>query len=133
MSTIVNKDESSSSRSVVLVGHSMGGAVAVHAAVRDKVPNLVGLVLIDVVEGRYDFLKYFWTFSAWIFLGYSPIGVHLQMQIYIKVLQWIACTAWKAFFKTGRNHSKALKKQLNGGKLGHFDSNLIWLSVLCQT
>ncbi|XP_034936197.1 protein phosphatase methylesterase 1 [Chelonus insularis] len=34
---------------VVLVGHSMGGAVAVRAA--EFVKNLVGLIVIDVVEG----------------------------------------------------------------------------------
>lgn len=34
---------------IVLVGHSMGGAVAVKAA--SLIPNLSGLVVIDVVEG----------------------------------------------------------------------------------
>ena len=42
---------SSSMSPVILVGHSMGGAIAVHAAAKEKVPNLVGLVVIDVVEG----------------------------------------------------------------------------------
>ncbi|XP_077559590.1 protein phosphatase methylesterase 1 isoform X6 [Haemaphysalis longicornis] len=37
--------------SVILIGHSMGGAVAVHAAYKDAVPNLVGVIVIDVVEG----------------------------------------------------------------------------------
>jgi len=36
---------------VVLVGHSMGGAVAAHTAASQEVPGLVGLVVIDVVEG----------------------------------------------------------------------------------
>lgn len=36
---------------VILIGHSMGGAIAVHAAAKQIVPNLVGLVVIDVVEG----------------------------------------------------------------------------------
>lgn len=36
---------------VVLIGHSMGGAVAVHAAASDQIPNLAGLIVIDVVEG----------------------------------------------------------------------------------
>lgn len=35
----------------VLMGHSMGGAVAVHAAIGRHVPTLSGLVVIDVVEG----------------------------------------------------------------------------------
>lgn len=35
----------------ILVGHSMGGAIAVHASHRQLVPTVVGLVVIDVVEG----------------------------------------------------------------------------------
>lgn len=36
---------------VILVGHSMGGAIAVHTAYQNLLPSLVGLVVIDVVEG----------------------------------------------------------------------------------
>lgn len=36
---------------VVLMGHSMGGAVAVRAAADGFVPGLAGLAVIDVVEG----------------------------------------------------------------------------------
>lgn len=36
---------------IILIGHSMGGAIAVHTAVRGLVPSLAGLVVIDVVEG----------------------------------------------------------------------------------
>ncbi|XP_064608020.1 protein phosphatase methylesterase 1-like [Liolophura sinensis] len=36
---------------VILIGHSMGGAIAVHTAHRELVPTLIGLVVIDVVEG----------------------------------------------------------------------------------
>ncbi|KAI8761823.1 protein phosphatase methylesterase 1 isoform X1 [Biomphalaria glabrata] len=36
---------------VILVGHSMGGAIAVHTAVRHLVSTLIGLAVIDVVEG----------------------------------------------------------------------------------
>nr|XP_022327988.1 protein phosphatase methylesterase 1-like isoform X1 [Crassostrea virginica] len=36
---------------IILVGHSMGGAIAVHTAIRHLVPSLIGLVVIDVVEG----------------------------------------------------------------------------------
>uniref|UniRef100_A0A8B9KQV5 protein phosphatase methylesterase-1 n=1 Tax=Astyanax mexicanus TaxID=7994 RepID=A0A8B9KQV5_ASTMX len=36
---------------IVLVGHSMGGAIAVHAASGSLLPSVVGLVVIDVVEG----------------------------------------------------------------------------------
>ncbi|KAK3142525.1 hypothetical protein QOZ80_4BG0347670 [Eleusine coracana subsp. coracana] len=36
---------------IILVGHSMGGSVAVHVAARKEIHNLHGLVVIDVVEG----------------------------------------------------------------------------------
>ena len=32
---------------------SMGGALAVHVAKRDLIPSLIGLAVIDVVEGRH--------------------------------------------------------------------------------
>ena len=37
--------------SVCLMGHSMGGAIAVHVAASDAIVNLCGLVVVDVVEG----------------------------------------------------------------------------------
>ncbi|GAB1292387.1 Protein phosphatase methylesterase 1 [Apodemus speciosus] len=36
---------------VMLIGHSMGGAIAVHTAAANLVPSLLGLCMIDVVEG----------------------------------------------------------------------------------
>ncbi|BFZ14915.1 hypothetical protein BsWGS_17954 [Bradybaena similaris] len=36
---------------IILVGHSMGGAIAVHAAYRNLVHSLIGIAVIDVVEG----------------------------------------------------------------------------------
>ncbi|XP_067663143.1 protein phosphatase methylesterase 1-like isoform X2 [Haliotis asinina] len=36
---------------IILVGHSMGGAISVHAAVKNLIPSLIGLCVIDVVEG----------------------------------------------------------------------------------
>ncbi|XP_035242236.1 protein phosphatase methylesterase 1 [Anguilla anguilla] len=36
---------------IVMIGHSMGGAIAVHAAAANHVPSLLGLGVIDVVEG----------------------------------------------------------------------------------
>uniref|UniRef100_A0A0D9W5D9 Protein phosphatase methylesterase 1 n=1 Tax=Leersia perrieri TaxID=77586 RepID=A0A0D9W5D9_9ORYZ len=36
---------------IILVGHSMGGSVAVHVAARKVLRNLHGLVVVDVVEG----------------------------------------------------------------------------------
>jgi protein phosphatase methylesterase 1 len=37
--------------SIILLGHSMGGAIGVHIGFRNRLPSLVGLVVIDVVEG----------------------------------------------------------------------------------
>lgn len=36
---------------IILIGHSMGGAIAVHTGIRGLIPHLAGLVVIDVVEG----------------------------------------------------------------------------------
>ncbi|KAM1316414.1 hypothetical protein ACFX13_020213 [Malus domestica] len=36
---------------IVLVGHSMGGSVAVHVAAKKALSSLAGLVVVDVVEG----------------------------------------------------------------------------------
>ncbi|KAJ1911193.1 Protein phosphatase methylesterase 1 [Coemansia sp. RSA 922] len=38
-------------RDMVLVGHSMGGAVVAHAAASKRLGNVTGLILIDIVEG----------------------------------------------------------------------------------
>ncbi|KAL5112899.1 hypothetical protein TcWFU_009229 [Taenia crassiceps] len=36
---------------IILIGHSMGGAVAVHVAQKRAIPSFAGLVVVDVVEG----------------------------------------------------------------------------------
>ncbi|XP_077596764.1 protein phosphatase methylesterase 1 [Stigmatopora nigra] len=36
---------------IMLIGHSMGGAIAVHTAAANLIPSLIGLCVIDVVEG----------------------------------------------------------------------------------
>ncbi|XP_067841941.1 protein phosphatase methylesterase 1 [Heptranchias perlo] len=36
---------------ILLIGHSMGGAIAVHTAAKNLVPSLLALCVIDVVEG----------------------------------------------------------------------------------
>lgn len=40
---------------IMLIGHSMGGAIAVHTASSNLVPSLLGLCMIDVVEGNLIF------------------------------------------------------------------------------
>ncbi|KAG0212363.1 Protein with carboxyl methyl esterase activity [Mortierella sp. GBA30] len=37
---------------IVLVGHSMGGAVVSEAASRGMIPNLIGVAALDIVEGK---------------------------------------------------------------------------------
>lgn len=36
---------------IILVGHSMGGSVAIHVAAKKALPSLAGLIVVDVVEG----------------------------------------------------------------------------------
>ncbi|XP_022618323.1 protein phosphatase methylesterase 1 [Seriola dumerili] len=36
---------------IMIIGHSMGGAIAVHTATANHIPSLLGLCVIDVVEG----------------------------------------------------------------------------------
>ncbi|KAM6970500.1 protein phosphatase methylesterase 1 [Aplochiton taeniatus] len=36
---------------IMIIGHSMGGAIGVHTAAANHVPSLLGLCVIDVVEG----------------------------------------------------------------------------------
>ena len=42
---------------IMLIGHSMGGAIAVHTASSNLVPSLLGLCMIDVVEGKFPCAK----------------------------------------------------------------------------
>jgi pimeloyl-ACP methyl ester carboxylesterase len=39
---------------IVLLGHSMGGALAAHIARQNVIDSLAALMLIDVVEGWFD-------------------------------------------------------------------------------
>lgn len=39
---------------ILMIGHSMGGAIAVHTAAANHVPSLLGLCVIDVVEGEHS-------------------------------------------------------------------------------
>lgn len=36
---------------IMIIGHSMGGAICVHIAHLELIPSLIGCVVIDVVEG----------------------------------------------------------------------------------
>lgn len=48
---------------IMLIGHSMGGAIAVHTAVANLVPSLLGLCMIDVVEGEPEYPQHGSSFS----------------------------------------------------------------------
>jgi protein phosphatase methylesterase 1 len=49
LNTLYN--DSPTSPSIILVGHSMGGAIATRVAASGKVKGIVGLAVVDVVEG----------------------------------------------------------------------------------
>lgn len=56
---------------IMIIGHSMGGAIAVHTAAANHVPSLIGLCVIDVVEGNFCATKEnrnFVNFIVFIFL-----------------------------------------------------------------
>ncbi|KAH7289968.1 hypothetical protein KP509_30G026200 [Ceratopteris richardii] len=48
---VIDELYGSSTPALVLVGHSMGGAVAVHCAAKKRLHTLTGLIVLDVVEG----------------------------------------------------------------------------------
>ncbi|RLN47092.1 hypothetical protein BBJ29_002512 [Phytophthora kernoviae] len=49
--TKTDGDAAAENPQTVIVGHSLGGALAVRVAATSKVPSLVGVMVIDVVEG----------------------------------------------------------------------------------
>ncbi|RKP10903.1 carboxyl methyl esterase [Thamnocephalis sphaerospora] len=51
LASIVAACRTNPSQDVILVGHSMGGAVVVDAVKRGAVSNITGVVVLDVVEG----------------------------------------------------------------------------------
>jgi len=48
---LINQISKDTSSSIIIVGHSMGGAIAAVTAASQKISHLVGLVVVDVVEG----------------------------------------------------------------------------------
>lgn len=49
--SIIEKLYPASAPPIMIVGHSMGGAICVHIASLELIPSLIGCVVIDVVEG----------------------------------------------------------------------------------
>jgi len=48
---IVNKLFGPQLPAIIIMGHSMGGAIAIHVTKKQLIPSIIGLVVIDVVEG----------------------------------------------------------------------------------
>ncbi|ORY48596.1 protein phosphatase methylesterase [Rhizoclosmatium globosum] len=51
LARVVAKVRRDNDQEVVLVGHSMGGSVVVDACSKSLIPNVVGVAVVDVVEG----------------------------------------------------------------------------------
>lgn len=51
LGNIINQLYPEGAPSILLIGHSMGGAIAVHTAYMEVIPSLIGVTVIDVVEG----------------------------------------------------------------------------------
>lgn len=51
VSSVLQKLFSEEMPEIIMIGHSMGGAICVHVAEMQDLPSLVGVVVIDVVEG----------------------------------------------------------------------------------
>lgn len=65
---------------VVLIGHGVGGAIAVHTASNVLLPTTVGLVAIDVVEGKKAPEEAVRQLSRWRALEVSPACVGSAME-----------------------------------------------------
>ncbi|XP_058722313.1 uncharacterized protein LOC131594216 [Vicia villosa] len=48
---VIKKLYGNSPPAIILVGHSMGGSIAVHVAAKKLLSTLAGLIIVDVVEG----------------------------------------------------------------------------------
>ena len=58
----------------------MGGAIAVHAACQEMIPSLIGLVVIDVVEGKL------FSFIYQLLILYSNNDIKF---IIYKIIDWV--------------------------------------------
>lgn len=51
MADVLHSMYEDSAPPIILIGHSMGGAICVHVANMEVISSLIGIVVIDVVEG----------------------------------------------------------------------------------
>ncbi|CAK9269058.1 unnamed protein product [Sphagnum jensenii] len=65
---------------MILVGHSMGGAVAVRVAAKRALPTLAGLVVVDVVEGT--------AMASLVHMQYILTHRQLHFPSVEKVVEW---------------------------------------------
>lgn len=68
---------------LVLIGHGVGGAIAVHTASNVLLPTTVGLVAIDVVEGK----------EAPLQSNRCHADVHLSFLLLVQAARWRRFTA----------------------------------------
>ncbi|PIA17260.1 protein phosphatase methylesterase [Coemansia reversa NRRL 1564] len=75
-------------RDVVVIGHSMGGAVAARVVKERRITNVLGLVLIDIVEGSaMDSLSAIPTFINARPRSFASIGSAIQWHIDSEAVQ----------------------------------------------
>jgi pimeloyl-ACP methyl ester carboxylesterase len=68
---------------IILVGHSMGGAIGIQTAFQNFIKNLVALIVIDVVEGKLTF-----TNNSLFERADSLFLTRLQIFTNLKAVQW---------------------------------------------
>lgn len=95
----------------------MGGAIAVHTAVANHVPSLLGLCVIDVVEGNT--VQTFKIFSLCLFIWYYGFCYYC-----FEVLQWMLWTACRTSSEVGQGLLSLWRMLLSGGK------HEVWLNAL---
>ena len=76
----------------VLLGHSMGGAIAVRAAASQRISSLAGLVVVDVVEGTaLQVPRRLCCASAGCGLPAAGSWKHLAACDHFLAMQWWTC------------------------------------------
>ncbi|KAJ9594445.1 hypothetical protein L9F63_014130 [Diploptera punctata] len=98
---------------IILIGHSMGGAIAVHTASANYIPSLIGLAVIDVVEGTaLDALT-----SMQSFLRGRPSSFSSLEQ----AIEWCVRSAQVRNIDSARVSMPGQIKNVETGKLGTND------------
>lgn len=104
---------------IVLAGHSLGGAVAVHVALSGNIPGLAGLVVVDVVEG-----------SAIASLPLMPTLINQWPKQFNSIEEAIEWSTSKGFLKNQESAKISIPPQL---KLCENSGKYIWRTDLLST